>query len=582
MQHQSRAITTLIFLGLVEALLESVGIGLFIPLFYSLEQFNLEPEAGDWLGRIMTLMYDFVPASNRSLVLSLIIFGLILIKNIISFGNNVLSSWTNAQIGHYLRHRILDQLLTVGLGFIDRSDSGKLMNTLEGETETATEAVFSLVAILVNLCTIAVFTGLLLLISWQLTILVSCILVIFSAIVRFISHQIERLSQIALKSDEALSRRILEIFKGMRTIRLFANESHEQRIFDNASWRSSKVYFQIDRISGMVDPASEIMAVSLLFVLFFITVNNPQNLPLILAFIFILFRLYPHFSELDNSRNELLAATAGIEQVVELLDHSDKPYIRSGTTAFKNLKDSITLNSVSFRYHLTDSPALNNVSLCIYRSQLTAIVGRSGAGKSTLINLILRIYDPTRGTICVDEVPLQQFDLDSWRQRIAIVDQDVHLFDSSVKLNIAYGRLDATEEEIFSAAKQADAHEFILSLPKGYSTRVGDRGVRLSAGQKQRIALARAIVRDPDILILDEATNALDSMTEHAIQESLRRFAHDRTVIVIAHRLSTIERADNILVLEKGKVIEQGDVQQLLRNGSLFADMHALQNKQNI
>ena len=172
-------------------------------------------------------------------------------------------------------------------------------------------------------------------------------------------------------------------------------------------------------------------------------------------------------------------------------------------------------------------------------------------------------------------------DLNSWRHRIAIVDQDVHLFNSSIRFNIAYGRLEATEEEIAHAAKQAEAHEFILALPNGYGTGVGDRGVRLSAGQKQRIALARAIVRNPNILILDEATNALDSITEHAIQKSLRRFARNRTVIVIAHRLSTIEQADKILVLDQGKVVEQGNVQQLLKNGSFFADMHTIQNRQS-
>ncbi len=580
-RRHARAVSVMISLGLLEALLESVGISLFIPLFYSLEQFNFEPETGNLLSQLLNQIYEFVPASNRLLIISLCIFSLILIKNIISYGNGVLYSWTNARLNHYLRHKVLDQLLHVGMGFIERSDPGKLLNTLEGETETTSDALSTLVGLMINLCTILVFTALLLLISWQLTLLVAGVLFCISVIARFITRRVEGLSRIGLRSEEVVSRRILEIFKGMRTIRIFGNEAHEQETFDKASWRASQVYFKIDRISGLIEPVSEIIAVSLLFFLFFSTLQNPQNLPLILVFIFILLRLRPYFSELDDSRNELLAASAGIEEVVNLFDRESKPYISSGKRTFSDLKNSVFLDSISFQYDPADPRALDHISMHILRGQTTALVGRSGAGKSTLINLILRFYDPTEGTIYVDDVPLRQFDLELWRRRIAIVDQDVHLFDTTVRQNIAYGRLQATEKEIIGAAKQANAHEFISALRRGYNTRIGDRGVRLSAGQKQRIALARAIVRDPEILILDEATNALDSITEHAIQESLQRFSQDRTVIVIAHRLSTIEQADQIIVLDHGKIVEQGNVQQLLRNGALFANMHALQNKQS-
>jgi subfamily B ATP-binding cassette protein MsbA len=241
------------------------------------------------------------------------------------------------------------------------------------------------------------------------------------------------------------------------------------------------------------------------------------------------------------------------------------------------LKRSLTFQSVGFRYNSTDKPALQENSFSIIKGKTTAIVGPSGAGKSTLIGLICRFYDVTEGEIYVDEHPLRELDLVSFRSHIAIVSQDIYIFNTTVRDNIAYGRLDATEAEIINAAKQANAHEFITKFPEGYDTILGDRGVRLSGGQRQRIALARAIIRDPQIFILDEATNALDSVSENIIQEAINTFGQNRTVIIIAHRLSTIEQADKILVLQEGRVVEQGNFQQLLKLNGLFTRLYHLQ-----
>ena len=241
------------------------------------------------------------------------------------------------------------------------------------------------------------------------------------------------------------------------------------------------------------------------------------------------------------------------------------------------MQQAISLEAVSFRYNSQDPDALRDISLRIPKGKTTAIVGSSGAGKSTLINLICRFYEVSAGEIYADGCPLREFDLVSWRSCLAIVSQDLHIFSTTIRENIAYGRFDATEAEIITAAEQANAHEFIVQLPQGYDTKVGDRGVRLSGGQRQRIALARAIIRNPEILILDEATNALDTISEHLIQEALNNLTQNRTTIAIAHRLSTIENADRIIVLDKGKVIEQGNLQQLLQLDGIFARLYRLQ-----
>jgi subfamily B ATP-binding cassette protein MsbA len=262
-----------------------------------------------------------------------------------------------------------------------------------------------------------------------------------------------------------------------------------------------------------------------------------------------------------------------------LLDHTDKPYLWSGNTPCQGFRQAIRFNRVTFCYNPAEKPALQDLSIRIPAGKTTALVGPSGAGKTTLINLILRLYEVTTGEIYVDDHPLWTLDLTSWRSRIALVSQDVYMFNTTVRENIAYGCPGVTADEVVAAAQQADAHAFISQLPRGYDTKVGDRGVRLSGGQRQRITLARAIVRNPELLILDEATNALDSISEHLIQQALDTLSRDRTVVVIAHRLSTIERADHIIVLEEGRVREEGDLPHLLKLDGLFARLHHLQHR---
>jgi subfamily B ATP-binding cassette protein MsbA len=233
----------------------------------------------------------------------------------------------------------------------------------------------------------------------------------------------------------------------------------------------------------------------------------------------------------------------------------------------------VRFRRVSHRYPTGDADALREVDCEIRAGRTTALVGASGAGKSTLVNLLWRQFDPTAGEILVDGTPLPSLDLEQWRDRIAFVPQDVHLFDATVRENIAYGRLDATDEEIVAVARLAGAHDFILSLPDGYGTRLGERGMRFSGGQRQRIALARALIRDPDILILDEATSALDNLSAALIRDAVATAAEGRTVIVIAHRMSAALCADWVIVLDEGRLAEQGPPAALLATGGAMAKL---------
>ncbi len=574
------AIKAMIVLGLLEALTEGLGISLFIPFLYSLDAETVSSAGEGSLARALTSLFDSVPVDDRLMVISAAIFSLVLLRSVLAYSNGLLFSWVDTRISHHLRCRVFDQLLRVGMRFIERTRSGKLWNALEGETWTATDAVSTFVGLVINLATVTIFTGILLLISWQLTLVVAVSLLLISCLVKVMTRRIEALSQESLRADETLSQRLVELFSGMRTIRAFNRQRYEQRRFTSASKNVGRAGFRIEALSALIQPVSELLAAGLLIAVLFAMLNGNQgNLPAVLVFIAILYRLHPQVQGLDEARTQLAAALPGVQTVMDLLSRDDKPFVRSGSVRFKTLESAIELDSVSYRYDPDDAPALNDVSIRIGKGETTALVGPSGAGKSTLIHLLMRFYEPTTGDISVDGMALHETDLRSWRRKIAVVSQDIHVFNTTVRENIAYGKLDASEPEIVAAAKQADAHDFINSLPDGYDTVVGDQGVRLSSGQKQRIALARAIVRDPEILILDEATNALDSISENVIQASLQRLQRDRTVIVIAHRLSTIEQADQILVLDRGRVVERGTLADLLDNNALFARLYELQKR---
>jgi ABC-type multidrug transport system fused ATPase/permease subunit len=571
-------IPAIVTLGIFSSLSEGLGISLFIPLLQSLDQQNsLTTQEGFLLNTFNQLLVRFSP-NDRLIVIALSIFCTIVLKNCISYSNTTFLAWLNSRVGHQLRSGIFNQLLNVSYSFLEIQESGRLLNTLASETWRTNQALVVLVNLITSTCTISVFTILLLLISWKLTLFVALGLGIVSTIIQFVTRKAKNLGQYAVEGNKVLGSRMWESLAGMKLIRSYGRESYEQARFDVASKEVRNTFFKLDLLSGVVNPLSEILAVILLLsILVFALLQDRSSLPTLLTFIFILYRLQPQVKQLDGYRLSLVALSGSVDDVMSLLDRDDKSYIYSGQIPFESLRQAISFEAVSFRYNAHDKAAVEDISICIPRGKTTAFVGPSGAGKSTLIGLLCRFYDVTEGEIYVDGCALRQLNLDAWRNRIALVSQDVYMFSATIRQNIAYGRLEATEEEVIAAAKLANAHEFISQFPYGYETMVGDRGVRLSGGQRQRIALARAIVRNPEILILDEATNALDTISENLIQEALNTLSQNRTVIVIAHRLSTIEQADQIIVLEKGRVIEQGNLQHLLKLNGLFAKLYQLQ-----
>ncbi|MBD2089465.1 ABC transporter ATP-binding protein [Microcoleus sp. FACHB-1515] len=574
------AIPAIVALGVLSSLFEGLSISLFIPVLQTLLQDAPQAATNSPLLQGLFRLLAGIPERDRLWLLPAAIFGCILIKNGLSYINTVLSAWLSARISHRLRSQVFEQLLSVGYSYLETQESGKLMNTLASETWRTSQALSTLISLITTVCTTVVYAALLMLISWPLTLLIGVVMGLISLIIQLVTRRIKILGQQAVQANADLGVRMYEGLVGMRTIRAFGQEDYEQQQFDRTSRRVQKALLKLDIVSGTVQPLYELLsALLVLSILVLVGLHDRASLPTLLTFLFMLYRLQPQMQQIDGYRTSLLALSSSIDDVFLFLDRDSKPYLRSGTVQFLGLRQQIALESVSFRYTAQDQPAIDHICLQIAAGKTTALVGPSGAGKSTLIHLICRFHDPSAGEIWVDGQPLRSLDLKSWRDRMAIVSQDIHIFNATIAQNIAYGCSTASRAEIVAAAKQAHAHEFISQLPQGYDTPVGDRGIRLSGGQRQRIALARAIIRDPDILILDEATNALDSISEFLIQEALDLFGRDRTVIVIAHRFSTIKHADQIAVLDQGQIVEQGTLDRLLRQDGLFAQMYRLQNR---
>lgn len=572
---QPRGLSAIVGIGVAASLAEGIGLSLFVPLLEGLEETGAS--ADEWWVRMLRAPFDHLDPDDRLAWIGLCIFVLIALRAALGYLNVLVFARLDARVSHRLRSGILNQLLTVDYRFVERSKFGDLLNTLATETWRTSDALAVVVGLVIAAVNTIVYVVLLLLISVELTVAVSAAMVLIAWVIRRMTRSADELGRRATRANAALADRMVEILGLNSLVRTFGAERREQDRFDAVSHDVSDISMRLARISGAVGPVYQLLSGALLVAVAVWTLRDPGNLSSLLVFIFVLYRLQPQVTRMSGAVVELRSLSAAVEDVIGLLDRSDKPYMRNGTREHVRLVSGIEAREVTFRYDADEDPALRDISVTIPAGKVTALVGPSGAGKSTLVKLLYRFYDPWSGTILVDGVPLTELDVVSWRRSLALVSQDVMLFNGTVADNIRYGRPDATDDEIRVAATKADADGFISRLPDGYDTALGDLGLRLSGGQQQRITLARAIVRDPSVLVLDEATNALDSRSERVIQEALDLLSTERTVIVIAHRLSTVERADHVIVLDEGVVSESGDPASLLANPGLYRQLAELQ-----
>jgi subfamily B ATP-binding cassette protein MsbA len=557
-----------LILGALSSASEGIGITFFIPILSRLQTGN----GGTELPAVLRGTFPNITRVQAG-TLVLIILGLLCIKNLLLYANRALIAWLDGATGHDLRSRIFDGLMSAPISFWDRRDPGKVLDTLANESWRTTQAFQYLSSSAMHGCTIAVFTMLLLLISWKLTVVAALGLIAISVGIRFATRPIKRLGEDAVRTNAELGARMWDGVAGIRCIHALSIEMEKRQRFVAISDHVRRAFLKLELVGSVAQPVAEVFHAGLLMAVLFWLLPSGASAPAMLVFLLLLFRLQPHVSQLQSSWISLDGMAGSVQDVWELCSSTCTEPAQSGAIAFQTLEDALYFDDVTFRYPDETRAALDRVSLRIPARKVTAIVGPSGAGKTTIIHLICRFYDTAAGAIRADGNSLPQLDVRSWRGRIGLASQDTHLFSTSIYENIGLGNRDASDEEILRAAILANAHEFISQLPEGYRTFVGERGLRLSGGQRQRVALARAFVREPEILLLDEATNALDATTEDAISRTLSDMRGKSTIVVVAHRLSTILAADQVIVLNEGRAVQQGTPTDLMESDGPFSEL---------
>ncbi|MDX2241117.1 MAG: ABC transporter ATP-binding protein [Leptolyngbyaceae cyanobacterium bins.302] len=566
--------------SVLASLAEGFGVGMIVPLLQGL--FN--QERSDGTDPISHFFSNYLSVQNSTLRLGLtclVILAAIALKNVFLYTSTTQMARIRESLILRLRQAMFIQLQMVGLSFFTEHRVGDLIQTQFGELERAKQGFDFFLQMLSKLLTASVFVLFLLFLSPLLTLLTLIILGLTVCLVDFLHRTIQQKGERMTEYSSQLSSNTLEALNGIQLIKTSASESREIKRFKSLSMQLLRQVYGFEQRVHLITPISETLGIAaalgiIFFSYTFLVSRNLLSAAALLTFVVILLRLLPLGIEANFLRGQIAFSSAAFDRVMHLLNPADKPFIKNGRRRFTGLQHSIRLRDVDFGYN-PEEPVLKNVSFEIPKGKTVAFVGGSGSGKSTITKLLLRFYDVNRGQIEIDGIDLRDYNLDSLRKRIAIVSQETFLFNCSVRDNLAYGLDQVTEAEIVEAAKGANAHDFISELPEGYDTPLGDRGVRLSGGQRQRLSIARALLRNPDVLILDEATSNLDPESEKLVQDAIEQLCKNRTTIMIAHRFSTIENADKLIVLDHGRVEEEGTWDELIQKQGLFWKLYNLQ-----
>ena len=548
-------------LGLLAAVLESVGIGLLIPIIALL----LEQRTDSLPSRVRAIftLTDGLDPRTRLLSLCGLLMGFILFKGLVQAGSIIFGEQVDGRLARDIRDALCRRLLALDYPFFLRTESPRLVHIIATESWRTAEMFRYATQMIAASITLVVFSAMLFWLSWPLALgtLAGAMLIHF--VLTAVERRQRKLARRAVRHNIVLAERMLAVINGMRAVRIFGQQDREFAKFVEASERTRVSGETTRRLSVAVVQVLEILvAILLLGILIVGHEIVGVSIPLLIAFLMLLSRAQPQAKAISRARIDIAALSGSVGEVEWLLGQEPAPVSVRGTLPVTSIDKPIRFECVSYSYHEA-APALRDLSLTIRPGVATALIGESGAGKTTVVNLLCRLVEPTSGIIFHGDAPLPMLRPDEWRARIAIAGQDIDLLDGTLADNIAYAAPSASREAIEDAAQAAGAAAFIEALAHGYDTRIGLNTLSLSGGQRQRIGLARALLRRPDLLILDEAMSAVDSISETEIMKLLAEHRHFRTALVVSHRKSTLALCEDCIVLEHGRLVDSGRLENV-------------------
>ncbi|MFC5461358.1 lipid A export permease/ATP-binding protein MsbA [Massilia niabensis] len=510
-----------------------------------------------------------------------VLISIFILRGIGTFATAYLNNWVISRVLNDLRGRMFDRLLRLPVARFHEESTGKIINTVIGDVRQVVDMINSVfVAFVRDTLVVIGLLAALLYLNWQLTLVAIVVVPLTAIIVRTTTGRLRRLNRENQRVTAEMTQVVEEAARGHQVIRVFSGERYERQRFATRS-EALRGFSQRTTVAfAATAPVTQIATSLALSAVVVFAIRSDMTVGEFTNFITMMLMLLTPLKSLAEVNGPMQRGIAAAETVFEMIDSPVEE--DTGTRELARAKGHLMFENVTFRYPNAASPALQNVSLEIYPGQTVALVGTSGGGKSTFVNLATRFYDPQDGRILLDGVPYPELRLSSLRAQLAMVSQNVVLFDDTLAANIAYGAERIDYERLAAAVKAAHLTDVVARLPEGVEAMIGENGMRLSGGQRQRVAIARAIYKDAPILILDEATSALDNESERAVQAALDALMAGRTTIVIAHRLSTIEGADRIVVMEHGRIVEQGTHAELLARGGSYANLYRLQFAQAV
>jgi subfamily B ATP-binding cassette protein MsbA len=583
--YKIRVIWALICIAIV-AVLDTVSFTVLLPIIQMI--FKMDVESPDKFKFFLDYLYTVInPLLDKSPMLCLIIIALIyagatLVKGAFSYIQMYFMYWMGYRIALDLQTEMFSKMSRYHMGYFAKHKTGSLISYFTVDIRVISIALFNIMGkIILDPFKVLLSYLLLLYINWQLTLMYSIIAPVIFLVIRFLAKKNRRAGRQAQDFTADLNALVQEHFSHIRLVQGYEMYDHQSRRFYKEAFRVFRASMSMMKALAASSPINELLGVIgacgvLILGGYFVIIQQSMEADMFVSYIFLLVTLFQPIKRIERSIQDVQIGLASAERVFEALDQNAVLPLPDQPKTISSFEKEIHFNQVNFAYDANE-PVLHDINLHVNKGEVIAFVGPSGAGKTTIVNLIPRFFDPISGSVTIDGYNLRELDLTSLRKHIALVTQDVMIMADTIRANITCGFDHYTMEEIQAAANAANADEFINQLPHQYETVIGERGTGLSGGQRQRLALARAFLRNSPIIILDEATSSLDSRSEQHIKNSIDKLMQGRTVFVIAHRLSTILHADVIVVMDQGRIVDQGKHSELLERCPLYQKLYHIQ-----